>query len=443
MKNVLLALILFLLAGFATTNAQIVNNSFENWYLDTFYLAAGQAGSLPADTISFNEPVLWTSSNYLTGLDSLGHQILVTQSNNAYSGSSAIQMVTDSVHVPPGLIHSLPVSTLIIPGFVVSGVFPLGTQTFTSGSVINPASIVGAGQPFTQRLASISGYYNYKPVFNPNTNSNDTCVVWAALRNGRNIVANAIFKSTDSTGGYLPFSANFNYVSCDVPDTLVILISSSAPNVYTFIQGFGGGTLVPGSQLLVDDLTYDTLAASFTFAPFAKNDLFTVYETHTDTLDVLANDTDCSGQQLGVTLISGPHHGTATLLSNNSIQYTPTPSYLGLDSIYYRDTNGSGDTADALCQIFISQNTGIAPLNQLSLKLRPVPATDELNIQFENPGKCFGKIYDLVGNAVIATELNSNNNQVNIQTLPNGIYSIEILNNQNAIIGRSKFVVAR
>ena len=402
MKNTLLALALFIVLGFSKLNAQIVNNDFENWKLDTFYLPADTIGTLPADTVVFNEPVGWTSSNFLTALDSFGGKRLVTQSNISYSGSSTIQLVTDSITLPPNLI-ALPIPNLILPGFALNGVFPLGTKTFTSSSVINPASIPGAGQPFTQRLAHIKGYYNYSPVFNSNTNSHDTCIVWAVLRKGKTVIANAIFKSIDSTDGYLPFSANFQYISCELPDTLVVFLASSSPNVYTFIPS--SNSLQPGSKLLVDGLGYDTLATNYMFAPFAQNDLYTVFEYHTDTFNVLANDTDCSGAQLTVSISSGPHHGTASLLGN-SIRYTPIIGYFGLDSIYYQDMNVNNGTAVALCQIFVTQNTSVAELTELALNLHPVPAGNELNIQFENPGKCSGKIYDFIGNLVISTELN-------------------------------------
>jgi hypothetical protein len=447
MKNTLLVIALFALAGFTKINAQqIVNYGFENWATDTFAIASGVYGTLPADTVSFSEPVGWTSSNFLTGLDSLGHALLVTQSSNAYGGLSAVQLQTDSVHVPPGLITELTAlhdSTLIIPGFVISGIFPLGVSTFTSGSQINPGSVAGGGQPFTKRLASFNGYYNYAPVLNTNSGANDTCTMWATLRKGKTIIANAIYKSNVATNGYASFSANFVYVSCDEPDTLVILLASSAPNVYSFIPALGGSSLLqPGSRLLVDSLTYDTLPASYVFAPFARNDSYTIYGNTTDTLNVLSNDTDCASS-LSVTITGAPTHGTAIVLSDNSIQYTPAANYLGFDYIYYVDKDASNDTTGATCTIYVTQNTSIQRINQVSVNLHPVPANNELFIQFANPGKCSSKIYDVVGNLLLSTELNNSNNQVNIQSLSSGLYAVEILNEQNTVIGRSKFVVVK
>src|SRR5579871_4930768 len=167
MKRNLLIVLFLVVAGMLKTNAQqIVNYSFENWAIDTFRLPADTLGTLPADTVTFNNPIGWTSSNFLTGLDSLGHQSFVSQDMvNPYIGLSAVKLITDSVKVPAGLLN-LPVSKLIIPGFVVSGNFSISTKLFTSSTVISPGIIPGAGQPCTAQLDSFHGYYNYAPVFN-------------------------------------------------------------------------------------------------------------------------------------------------------------------------------------------------------------------------------------------------------------------------------------
>lgn len=441
MKKTLLIAALFAIAGFAKLDAQIVNNSFESWYLDTFYLPAGEISGVPADTISFYDPVGWTSSNSLTKLDSVGGEIFVTQSPNAFSGNWAIQMTTDTITIP--LIAHLPSQKLIIPGFALNGIFPITAIKLNGSiSVISPISVPGAGQPFTQRLQTINGYYNYKPAYNTLAHSNDTCIVWATLRKGSKLIANAIFKSTDSTGGYLPFSANFDYVACDIPDTLVVLVASSSPNVQNFL-GLGNG-LPAGSVLLIDSLTYDTLPASHHFSPFVHDTLFNVLKNSVnDTLDILAGDTDCSGQPLTATILWGPHHGTGTLLANYEVSYTPAANYSNLDTIYYRATNVNGDTSDARIVIYVEGNTGINEISQVQLNLYPVPADNTLHVQFQNPGRCRGNIYDIVGNLVLSTELNSNSNVVPVQNLPAGIYGIEVLNDENAVISRSKFVIAR
>src|ERR1019366_3151919 len=159
---------------------------------------------------------------------------------------------------------------------------------------------------------------------------------------------------------------------------------------------------------------YDTLANNYTFAPFAKNDLATVFNNVIDTINVLVNDTDCSGSALTVLIISGPSHGTANLLANYEVAYTATAGYTGFDSIYYRDTNGTGDTSDALLILYVRNPSGINDVSAIPVSLYPIPASNELNIQFENPGKCEARIYDMIGNLVVSKPLTNNNNQIDI-----------------------------
>jgi hypothetical protein len=157
---------------------------------------------------------------------------------------------------------------------------------------------------------------------------------------------------------------------------------------------------------------------------------------------VLANDTDCEGN-LTVTIISGPTHGTASVLGGREVVYNPNHNFSGLDSIWYKDTNGNGDTADALLVIYVSNNTSISSVNEVALQLYPVPATDELNVQFENPGKCEAYIYDMSGKLVRGFELNENNNHLSLDGLSNGFYTIQIADKQGNAIARGRFTVLK
>jgi hypothetical protein len=287
MKKVLLSLALF--AAFST-QAQIVNNDFENWAIDTIF--SPPISTIPADTFTANNPVDWTSSNSLTGADSLGGVFFVTQSNDAYSGSSALKMVTDTLKIP--LIPGAPASKLTIPGFAVNGKVPITANTLlTSGSTISPMSILGAGQPFSQRLGSIKGYYKYAPQLNGGGTIADTCLVWAALRKGTTLVGQAVFKSTGNTGGnYASFDQAFEYFTCDVPDTLVILVASSVPNIAAILSGNSG--LVAGSEFILDSLSYTTLPGGYNFPPITVADQDTTYKNVAKTVLVKLNDDDCN-----------------------------------------------------------------------------------------------------------------------------------------------------
>ena len=79
--------------------------------------------------------------------------------------------------------------------------------------------------------------------------------------------------------------------------------------------------------------------ASFSFSqisPVANDDALQVYtNSGANTVDVQANDTD-DGPVLITTIITPPLHGSAIVLGNDSIVYTPDSNYCGPDSMVYR-----------------------------------------------------------------------------------------------------------
>ncbi|MDB5284491.1 MAG: hemagglutinin [Bacteroidota bacterium] len=436
MKKILLA---FSILASLSSKAQIYNNSFENWTQDTFYLASGVINGIGQDTSYYSDPDQWTSSNAVTGLRTLGFRTLVSQSNNAHSGSSAIRMVTDSINYPIG---GGATTTINLPGFALNGKFPLDPAglIFGGGNTITPSSVKGAGQPFTQRLGAIRGFYNYTPVRNVVSGAYDTCLVYATLRRGTEIIANAIFKSTDSTGGYLPFSAPFTYLSCDMPDTLVILIASSVPNVLTIISGNSG--LTKGSVFLLDSLAYDTLDPNYVFTPFAVNDLDTVIINTPRTVNVVANDADCNNSALTPQIISNATHGSA-VVTNNNIVYTPNNNYVGKDTVVYGAYDPQNNYGVATLFLVVVNPAGISEANDIAVRMYPVPANNQLNVEFENPGKTYARVYDMIGNLVISSTLTGNTNRINTQNLTNGFYGIQIVDEKNTVLARAKFVVSK
>jgi hypothetical protein len=85
-------------------------------------------------------------------------------------------------------------------------------------------------------------------------------------------------------------------------------------------------------------------------APHAVGDTASIVQNTLTNLAVLGNDTDADGDNLTITAVSSPDHGTATLSgsgANNTINYTPATDYLGADSLTYtmQDSSGVTDTA--------------------------------------------------------------------------------------------------
>jgi hypothetical protein len=82
--------------------------------------------------------------------------------------------------------------------------------------------------------------------------------------------------------------------------------------------------------------------------PVAQDDQATTASATPVVVTVLANDSDPNHFGLTVTSITaGPAHGTAQINGDNTITYTPTPTYSGVDQFSYAISNGHGGTASA------------------------------------------------------------------------------------------------
>jgi len=72
-------------------------------------------------------------------------------------------------------------------------------------------------------------------------------------------------------------------------------------------------------------------------APIANTDFATTTPTVTIVVDVQSNDMDGNGDDLVTSIVSGPNGlNTATVLNNDSIQYTSIKQFVGIDTIIYQ-----------------------------------------------------------------------------------------------------------
>jgi len=71
------------------------------------------------------------------------------------------------------------------------------------------------------------------------------------------------------------------------------------------------------------------------------------------TMDVTNNDSDPEGDTLTVVSTTNPSNGTVSV-SGNSVIYTPTTGYVGVDNYTYTVNDGNGNTSTANATVTIS-----------------------------------------------------------------------------------------
>ncbi len=222
MKQLLLVTALFF-AG-SSFGQTIPNAGFETW-----------AASGP-----FNAPTSWAVSPG------------VRQSNQAHSGSWAIQCTVDTFTNPFS-------STLdTVAGLAYSGAMVMGPPT--------PGANL-PGYAFTSRPDSLTGFYKYHAM------GPDTCNVtvllskWNSASGTRTPIAEGRFNSATNDSVYRRFSTNLVYSDTATPDTCVIVINSA---------NNGPGPKHMGTSVWVDDLAFANRNTTSIGALIANNN-FSVY----------------------------------------------------------------------------------------------------------------------------------------------------------------------
>lgn len=412
MKNILSLLFISLFA--LNSSSQISNSSFENWYSDSTTFSF--APFIPLDTFPFSSPVDWTCSNSITMSGGLHHSQFADSTASSFAGSKALYLRTDTIYIDAASIY------LVIPGFVLNGNFTLHLSDVLNGNGgLNPATISGAGVPFTAKPKALGFHLKYFPVVD------DSCLIWAILKKGNLKIAEARFNTTQTFNSYTYFEKDFTYFSCENPDTLVILLSSSNPNFTTL--GSGSTGLQRGSELFIDSVQLVDFANGHNFSPIALRDVaFTIWN-NTKTIDVLANDSDCENDSLTVTVTTNPVHGTAIINLSKQIVYTPDVNYSGKDSLQY-SLNDGHSMATVTVEISIFNTSGVDELTGNNFSIFPNPASSLLTVKSTTVDGFRFQLVNLQGQLV--KEISSTDNVVvlNTEDLSNGIYLVKILSPQ-------------
>jgi len=182
---------------------------------------------------------------------------------------------------------------------------------------------------------------NFAPITNPDfivieQNSNNQLIDVQANDSDPNgvgdILTTSIIKNASNGTGTVVnenevnYSPNLDYIGLD---TIIYQVCNTA-------------------NLCTTDTIFITIE-EINKAPVAATDYSTVLENSTNNfINVQANDTDANGEgdSLVTTIVEMPLHGVASVINDDSLSYTPTADYIGLDTIIYQvcDTANLCDT---------------------------------------------------------------------------------------------------
>ncbi len=426
MKKLLLSA---LVIASTATFAQVTNSSFETWGPDTSILDLSTLGG-PIDTGYFQDPIGWTSSNAVTAGKAFGMKNFSSQTTFANTGVSSVKLRTDSITVP------VLGSQITLPGFVISGDFKISLTNFTNSN-FSATNIPGAGVAINpaRRIEKLSGFYSYAPI----TVGADSCAAIAVLKKGSTVVATATFFATAAQSTFRQFSADFVYTSCLIPDSVVIILSSSNPYALEGLISGSTTSLPIGGEAWFDDITLVDTTVNFSVNPIANFDTVSVVKNTPKSIAVTANDFDCYGRALTVSIPGGTTPHGAISVSGTNVIYTPTTGFLGKDNFTYTITAG-GKSSSTQVTITVTPNAGINTLGENSVEFYPNPSRGNLVVNADNNEVSSLIITDLVGKRVIAQAVTAAQTIVNTSSLNTGVYILNLVDANGKIRFTSKFV---
>ncbi len=107
-------------------------------------------------------------------------------------------------------------------------------------------------------------------------------------------------------------------------------------------------------------VTVSAVGGTITAIPSANNDSVSTDQGTSININVLANDTGLDDAPLEVSIEQVATNGSIFVEANNTITYTPSGTYAGLDTFIYRIKDKDGDTATATVSVTVSGVGGVA-----------------------------------------------------------------------------------
>ncbi len=421
MKQVLLCASITFLS--LTLSAQILNNSFESWTADTLL-----GGGILSGDIFWEDPDNWGTANSTTQDPALGGFSQARKDTSANTGNFSVQLETERI-----VIQTFGID-VNAPGVVTNGSITLDINQLLTGEIDFESMITG-GKPIgsNTRPATLDGFYTFAPVSVDTFGVIVSLTRWDATENEQEQVGGGFFQGSVATSTFTAFSVDLEYISCNDPDSVLIVVLSSAS------QDGEDGTLMN-----VDDVSFNGTAVGV--APNLGEDSASTNMDVAVNIDVLTNDSDCDGVIQTVTIETAPQNGAAVVEANNTITYTPATGFVGEDEFEYEacDDDGECNPFGFVTVTVDSVSSGVITIRQeIKVAVHPNPVVDIVNFEIADvPGDVEITIMDLNGQVISNSKMENGRYQENVKAFADGVYIYTLSQNGN-VVSTGKFEKVR
>jgi len=161
-------------------------------------------------------------------------------------------------------------------------------------------------------------------------------------------------------------------------DPLVVSTVEDPPHGTAEIEPDGTITYTPDPDFVGEDIFFYTVcdpdgACSTGFVvvqvddavnvpPVAVDDVYTTVKNEAINFDTRLNDFDLDGDPIRVIGVTSPEHGTAQLMPNGTITYTPDPGFVGQDSFTVTITDDAGGNSTQTVLVIVTERANREPI---------------------------------------------------------------------------------
>ncbi|MDR0605518.1 MAG: PCMD domain-containing protein, partial [Bacteroidales bacterium] len=229
-KVILLTAFIAVAVGLKAQNAPFPDGGFESSWEKHENPVQGKA-----DYWDFKDNYLLTTLNQLHELSGeMGDAPLTAfreEGGNVYNGNYSLKVVSDQMIFGD--------TSIFLPGVAATLYI-----NFTPVDCI-------LGQPFTSRPTAIKGFYKYIPV------NGDSAAIEVRLEKSGTVLGGGKQVIYTEVSTWTQFDIPINYLSDEVPDTIVVIFASSANYDFTSLATLMACQGQIGSALYLDDVEFD------------------------------------------------------------------------------------------------------------------------------------------------------------------------------------------